>query len=179
MARTSPRLFHLGPRRGRWTLRRLREGAQPRPARWRSTTGFRPPPTSERNAVIGVDIDDEALTRRGSMLLVSITYTAVTVRSRDRNRRGLAHIQSCQRAERHPAMQAPSNAEQTVAATHRAADRDAGAEQPRPRRFAPEDSSRRPCNPRSAPPGEGDADRRMSRRLAPSDTLQSKALRHP
>ena len=31
------------------------------------------------NAVIGVDIDCEVITKRGSMLLVSITGTAVTV----------------------------------------------------------------------------------------------------
>jgi uncharacterized protein YbjQ (UPF0145 family) len=61
------------------------------------------------NAVIGVDIDidididvdDEALTRRGSMLLVSITYTAVTVGAGIGPDAVLHAYQSCQRAERH------------------------------------------------------------------------------
>ena len=71
----------ISPRSATWSV------DAPPPARRRSTQA-RPLAVNDRiqtaaslgaNAVIGVDIDDEALTRRGSMLPVSITYTAVNV----------------------------------------------------------------------------------------------------
>ena len=60
-------------------LRRLREGAQLRPRPLAVNDRMQTAASLGANAVIGIDIDDEALIRRGSMLLVSITCTAVTV----------------------------------------------------------------------------------------------------
>ena len=98
----SPRLLRVHPRRRRWPLRRLREVMNQ--ARRLALADLKQVAASlGANAVIGVDTDYEVITKRGSMLLVSITGAAVDGRSTNSNRRGPARVESRQRTERYAA----------------------------------------------------------------------------